>query len=96
LDNSVEESNMSSNTNDAEVYNQEDQELKNNENSEIRFTSHGRQDTSEEPYILAEVMTFEDMNDKWTLFEAKMKFASLNSVYISRLAFSLTENIFPL
>jgi len=55
---------MSSNTNDAEVYNQEDQELKNNENSEIRFTSHGRQDTSEEPYILAEVMTFEDMNDK--------------------------------
>jgi len=64
LENSIEESNMSSNVNDAEVYNQEDQELNNNENSETKFTSQGRQDTSEEPYRLAEVMTFKNMNDK--------------------------------
>lgn len=53
---------MSNNMNNAEVCNQEDQKLKNDEKSEDKFTPQGIQDASAEPHRPAEVMAVEDMN----------------------------------
>ncbi|XP_073221009.1 uncharacterized protein [Cicer arietinum] len=55
LENSIQESNMSNNMNNAEVCNQEDQKLKNDEKSEDKFTPQGIQDASAEPHRPAEV-----------------------------------------
>lgn len=48
---------MFKNMNGAEVCNQEDQKLKNDEISEDKITSQSRQDASAEPHKLEEVMT---------------------------------------
>ncbi|CAJ2652436.1 unnamed protein product [Trifolium pratense] len=50
LENSIQESNMSSNMNEAEVRNQEDQNIKNDENNEDNSTLQSRQDASSEPH----------------------------------------------
>lgn len=81
---------------DGEVCNKEDQKSNNDENSEDKFTPPSRQDASAEPHILAETTTSEDMDEKSReLFDNKVTFASLNLIYFSRLAISLTDyNIF--
>ncbi|KAJ1378552.1 hypothetical protein SESBI_47734 [Sesbania bispinosa] len=78
-ENSIHESNMSSEMNDAEVCNKEDEhKLMNDKNSEDKFTPQNRQNDSVEPPGIADQMTSEDMKEESTeLLDDKVPLISL-------------------